>query len=210
MIKLALRVGTLCAALLGTSCASITPRFLEVHIPPERISQQGYSLVPLNETGWLIGARNSYQLALLKRGEDPEGTLAIQATLVELPAFKTDEELARLVKERQAQDTDPQRFTTMTHEVTAYSQKGTTCVKSHLVTEDHAAVKRSATPGDMVLEALTLTCPHPNDQHVGVNVTYSQRYYPEQRDPAFLEKATRVLESIEFTELQAKIRREES
>jgi len=157
--------------------------------------------MPLNEPGWLIGARNSYQLALLKRGEEPEGTLAIQATLVKLPAFTTDEELARLVKERQAQDTDPQRFTVMTHDVTAYSQQGTACVKSHMVTEDHMAVKRSGTPGDMVLEALTLTCPHPTDQRVGVNVTYSQRSYPAQRDPAFLEKATSVLQSIEFAEL---------
>ncbi len=200
-MKLVRRTGILCAALLATSCASLAPRLPAVPVPPQRISQKGYSLMPLNEPGWMIGVRNSYQLALLKRGEDPEGTLAIQATLVNLPAFSTDEELARLVKDRQAQDTDPQRFTVMKHEVTAYSQQGTACVKSHLVTEDHMAVKRSGTPGDMVLEALTLTCPHPKDRHVGVNITYSQRYYPEQKDPAFLGKATRVLSSIEFSEL---------
>lgn len=172
-------------------------------MPPERISQQGYSLMPLNEPGWFIGGRNSYQLALLKRGEEPDGTVVIQATLMPLPAFNTAEELAQLVREHQAHHTDlqyRQRFTIVTHEVTAYTHQGIGCVKSHLVTEDHAAVKRSATPGDMLLEALTLTCPHPSNRQAGVNVMYSQRSYPAQRDPAFLEKAARVLDSIELTE----------
>ena len=70
-MKFTRRAGMLCAALLATSCASLTPRFTEVPVPPERISQKGYSLMPLNEPGWLIGARNEHQLALLKRGEDP-------------------------------------------------------------------------------------------------------------------------------------------
>jgi len=34
-----------------------------------------------------------------------------------------------------------------------------------------------------------------------VNVTYSHRYYPEQGDGAFVEKATSVLDSVEFNDL---------
>jgi hypothetical protein len=58
------------------------PRLQEVQVPPERISQKSYSLMPLNEKGWLIAGRNPYQLALVKRGESTDETLAIQATLI--------------------------------------------------------------------------------------------------------------------------------
>ena len=87
------------------------------------------------------------------------------------------------------------------HDVTAYPEKGPNCAKSHMVAEDHAAVKRSGNTGYMVLEGLTLTCAHPKDNRVGVNVTYSQRYYPEQKESGFLEKALSVLSSVEFSDL---------
>ena len=195
------KLGILGALLVVTACAPMQPRLQEVQVPPERISQKGYSLVPLNEKGWLIAGRNPYQLAIGKYGESTDETVAIQATLIKLPAFTTGEEFVRLVKEGQAKDTDPQRFTMIKHEVTAYTDKGPNCVKSHMVAEDHAAVKRSGKTGYMVLEALTLTCAHPTDNNIGVNVTYSHRYYPDQKDSGFLEKASNVLNSVEFSDL---------
>ena len=200
-MKLSQKFGVLCITLVITSCASMQPSLPEVQIPPERISQKGYSLVPLNEKGWLIAGRNAYQLALVKRGENPDETFAIQAIPFRLSAFKTNEDFVRLIKEGQAKDTDSQRFKIVKHEVTSHPANGTSCVKSHMVTEDRAAVKRSGKSGDMVLEALTLTCAHPKDKSVGISIIYSQRYYPEQRDSAFVEKATRVLSSVEFTDL---------
>ena len=177
------------------------PRLQEVQVPPERISQKGYSLVPLNEKGWLIAARNPYQLTIGKYGESRDETLAIQATLIKLQPFTTSEEFVRLVKEGQAKDATPGRFKMIKHEVIAYTAKGPNCVKTHMVTEDHAAVKRSEKIGYMVLEGLILTCAHPKNQSIGVNVTYSQRYYPEQKDSGFLEKALSVLNSVEFSDL---------
>jgi hypothetical protein len=50
----------------------------------------------------------------------------------------------------------------------------------------------------MVLEVLSLTCAHPKAKNLGISVIYSQRYYPGQRDVAFTEKATSILNSIEF------------
>lgn len=141
------------------------------------------------------------KLALGKRGDNPDETFAIQAMMLRLPVFKTNEEFVRLTKEGQAEDTDPQRFKTIKHEVTAYPKKDTDCVKSYMVAEDHAPAKRSGKSGHMILEALTLICAHPENKNVGVSVTYSQRYYPEQSDPAFFEKAARVLDSVEFTGL---------
>jgi len=195
------RIVILCTTLVITSCASLRPQMPEVQIPPERISQKGYSLVPLNEKGWLIAGRNAYQIALVKRGESPDETFAIQALPFRLPTFKTHEEFVTIIKEGQAKDTDPQRFKIVKQEVTDYLMKGTDCVKSHMITEDHSAVKISGKSGKMLLEALTLTCAHPKDNNVGISIIYSQRYYPGQRDAAFVEKATRVLDQVELTEL---------
>jgi len=54
----------------------------------------------------------------------------------------------------------------------------------------------------MVLEALALTCAHPKDQSVGVTVVYSRRYYPDQGNSEFLEKALSVFNSLDFSDLE--------
>jgi len=56
----------------------------------------------------------------------------------------------------------------------------------------------------MNLEMLTLLCAHPKDKKIGLNVFYSQRSYPGQEDPSFLEKASTVLNSVELTDPYAK------
>jgi hypothetical protein len=199
------KLGMLCAALAVASCAPVQPRFpekfQEVQIPPERISQKGFSLVPLNETGWVITGRSASQLALGKFGKTPEENVVIRAILFQLPAFKTNEEFVRLIKEVQAKGINPQRLKIIKHEVVMYPKNGTDCAKSHVVIEDHGAAKKVGKTGVMVQETVTLTCAHPRDKGVGINVGYSHRYYPEQRDPMFLEKATSVLDSVEFADL---------
>lgn len=200
-MKLLQLVGMLCTSLIITSCASKQPQIPEVQIPPQRLMQKGYSLVPLNEGGWIIAGRDEYQLAIVTRGENPDETYAIQAISFRLAAFNTSEEFVRMVKEGQVKDTDPARFKTKKHEIAAFPGKGTDCAKSHMVTEDRAAVKRSGKSGDMILEAAALTCAHPKDKSVGISVIFSQRYYLGDRDPAFIEKATTVINSVEFTDL---------
>ena len=88
----------------------------------------------------------------------------------------------------------------MKHEVVTYPNKGTDCTKSHMAAEDLGAAKKVGKTGVMVQEALTLTCAHPKDKDVGINIGYSQRYYPGQGDPRFLEKATSILDSVEFAD----------
>ena len=200
------KLGMLCAALAVASCAPVQPRFpekfQEVQIPPERISQKGFSLVPLNEKGWVITGRSASGLVLGKVGVTPEENVIIRAILLlKLPAFKTNEEFVRSVKEAEVKNINPERLKIIKHEVVTYPKIGSDCAKSHSVIEDHGATKKVGKTGVMVQQALTLTCAHPKDKGVGVSVGYSHRYYPEQRDPRFLEKATSVLESVEFADL---------
>src|SRR2546426_12068034 len=91
--------GILGFLLVVAACTRI--QLQEVRVPPERIYQKGYSFLPLNEKGWLIAGRNPYQVAIGKSGEGPDETLAIQTALIKLPAFTTNEEFVRLVREGQ-------------------------------------------------------------------------------------------------------------
>lgn len=115
--------------------------------------------------------------------------------------LKSNEEFVLLIKEAETKNTDPARFKVLRHEVSPYTEKGNNCVRSHMAAEDHAAVKRTGKTEHMILEKLTLICVYPKDNRAGVTVAYSQRYYTDQRDSTFLEKATSVLDSIEFTDL---------
>jgi hypothetical protein len=191
------KLGLLGIALALASCAS-TPGRWEVPIPPEPILQSGYSVTPLNEKGWYVREQNLQHLSIGKYGEYKDQTFAIDGLLVRLPAFKTIEELISVVKEPQTTFPNPQRFTMLKYEIAAYPKKGPDCVKSHSVMIDHAAANRSGTPGDMEIEAVFLVCAHPKDKSVGVQVMYSQRHWPGQGDPRFLEKAMAVLDSVEF------------
>ena len=204
-IQLSQKLGILCAAFAIASCAPIQPRFPEslpeVQIPPQRISQRGFSLLPLNEKGWLVFRRSVSELGLGKFGETPEENVVIRAIFFKLPPFKTNEEFVRLIKETEVRNINPERLKIITHEVVNYPNKGTDCTKSHMAAEDYGAAKKVGKTGVMVQEALTLMCAHPKDKDVGINIGYSRRHYPGQGDPRFLEKATSVLDSVEFADL---------
>jgi len=198
-MKLTQKMAMLCATLLVASCASTRPQLAEIQVPPERIKLNGYSLVPLNETGWMVAERNGDQLALARQGGNPDETFAIQAIPFKLPAYKSLDEFVSQIKEGQIKDTDPHRFKIVSHEVSAYPMMGADCAKAHMVADDSAATKRSGKTGDMVLEVTSLNCALPGKKDVGISIAYSQRNYPGQGDPAFEEKAASILDSVEFT-----------
>ena len=150
-MKFLRNVMMLSIVLVLASCAPMQSRFPEIQTPTERISQKGYSLVPLNEKGWVVAGQNPYQLSLAKRGDNSDETFGIQTTLFKLPLFKNDQDLIRFIKEGQVKNSDPRRFKTTKHEVTVYPGKGTVCGKSHMVSEDHAAAAPSGKTATMVL-----------------------------------------------------------
>jgi hypothetical protein len=169
--------------------------------PLARISQEGFSFVAPKEDGWVVTERSGHLLVMGRAGRGPDETHAIRAGLSRLPSFETIEELTRIVRDQAAGNTDRQRFKVIKHEVAPHVGKETNCVQSHMAAEDHAVRRRSGKTGPMILEALILTCAHPKDRNVGVNVEYSQRYNPGEGDSRFVEKATQVLDSVEFTTL---------
>ena len=168
--------------------------------PPQRVFQNAYSFMPPGELGWRVLARDAHQLAFARPGSNPDETFSIQGRVFRLPAYGSSEEFVEVIRKGLAEQAGDKRYRVLKHDVGADSLRQASCARSHFVAEDHAAVKRTATPGVMILEVMTLSCAHPKNRDFAVTLVYSHRYYPEHADARFAEKAQRLLSSMEFLE----------
>jgi hypothetical protein len=195
-------ITVMCGALCLTCCAKRQLTSQEVQVPPQRIVQEGYSLIPPVEEGWHVELRNPGKFVTKSDGISPDETLVVEATLVELPKFNTSEEFVQIVRAAEAEAEDPssERFKVLKHEVHGDSSRPTECALSHKIVEDSAPITKSGKTSSMIMEIMTLACAHPKDKRVCVYVGYTDRYYHGQADPKFLEKAMNVLRSVEFSD----------
>lgn len=195
------RLAVLCVAILVTACASPARRPEEAPLPGQRIFQRGYSFVPPDEKGWAISQRDTFLVSLAKRVDDTNEIVLVWGAVFKLPEFTSEEEFVRIVSDALKKDTDSVRFRLLKHEVTPGAGKGTTCARSHELVEDSQALTEAGNRVYMLREMVALTCAHPKDKRIGVRVMYSHRYYTGRRDPQLLEKASAVLNSVEFAEI---------
>jgi len=182
------------------------PRFQQLELPPQRSYHSGFSLLPPDEKGWNVISRDGNALNLARHGSSPNETYAISTDVWALPplASKTDFVDSVRAKERQSEvSASPSRFKLLKHDVAPYPKKGDYCALSHVICEDRAAkVKNSGGLHLLILEIVSLTCRHPSNANVAISVSYSHRHYPYQGDPSVSEKAEKLFESVEFTELR--------
>jgi hypothetical protein len=178
-----------------TACAPMQSKFQELQVPPERIFQRGYSLMPMNEAGWVIFKRDQDQVELAKVLKDSKEVWGIRAYPFRLPEFQSIEEIPRLKKEHIVEGMDPLDIKEV--DVAAYSKKGVNCFKWYLEAIDNSPTI-SDKPG--LMKVIGLMCLHPNKQDIGVEVLVQYSNHEGAGDSAFIEKATRVIDSVEFTD----------
>lgn len=203
-MKLSGQFVMLASALILSSCASTQSMqsMQAVQVPPERLVLKGYSFIPLNEQGWLVRVRNPHQVVMGKLGASADESIGIVARkYVEKSPLQSSEEIVRQLEEIEQKNPDTARFKSLKKEIIPYRETGSACAYSHTTVEDHAAQKRTPRTGHMILDTVSLTCAHPRDNRTLVFLAYSQRNYPGEGDPKFLEKAKRLLSSLEFSDL---------
>ena len=185
-----------------TACVTSRPNLPELPASSGRLSIDGASFAPPAGEGWYVIMHTPFHIGLVKPRENQDETVAVEAQLFKAAGSVSEKDFVQQVREGEDQDTDPSRFTTRIHEVTSAKLGQAICARSYFVTEDHAPHTRSHSGKSMILEALSLKCRHPDDPHVGVSVTYSERYYPGDGDPQFKSEATALLDSVELTKLK--------
>lgn len=164
---------------------------------PPRFELRGFSLgapeTVEGEKPWKIAKNTPDSLVLGKPGEFESEIFIVQAAVISLPPFASADALLQHVKAGQQQEMDPKRFRILRHELSSQSMDGESCALSHLEAVDRAISGTTGLTANTMLETLTLTCPHPKDRKTGVNVTYSHQYFPEDKDPRFLERGSAIL-----------------
>ena len=188
-------------AIMVFACAEGHAQPLTLPMPPARSIHLGFSLVPLNEPGWLVLADRPEQFALRKTGADPDEGYAVQGSTTSLPLFASPEAFLAEVVKRGTVDSPAGRFKLVAHSAQLVPAMGDMCARTHTVTEDRAPVRQSSRTGPMILEIYAITCAHPGNRAIGVMVGYSERYYPGQRDPRLEKSAEALLASVVLTDL---------
>lgn len=188
-------------ALAGCAPEPVRYRYPEVPADQKTLAIDGVQFAAPGEPGWHVVTQTRYKLDLGKLGSD-DYTLGLSAGLYKAPGPVAGKDWAEQVKEGEDANTSAPRFLTTLHDVEPASVGTASCARSHMVAEDHDPKTHSGKQGTMILEVLSLNCHHPDDPKVGVDVGYSQRYYPGEGDPEFMKKAAAILESVRFTKLQ--------
>ena len=194
-MKLSIALPAILAALLIAACASMSDK-------AQRFELRGFSIttpaVVKDERPWSVAKRTPDLLVLGKPGEYESEVFSVQAAVIRLPALVSPDALLQHVKATQQRELDPKRFRILKHELSLQPVDGESCALSHIEAMDRAIPSTTGPTTNMMLETLTLTCAHPKDRNVGINVTYSHQYFPEDKDPRFVEKGSAILESLKL------------
>jgi hypothetical protein len=190
---------TLAAAMLAGGCAGMKKDSAELPLPPQRLDLDGYSFMPPAEPGWFVAERGTDLIVLAKQGKYIGQTLTIQGAGVSLPATPATLLLVNHVRATEAQGLLPPRFRIRSHEVLPAGVAGAACVMSHLEVEDR---EPGATVGPIVallLETVSLTCRDATRPGRGVQLSYTQRSFPEDRDPGLRPRAEAMMNTLQLS-----------
>lgn len=198
-----MRLPTLLAliALLVVACAAPRPKDGQLPDPPLRLKQRGLSFVPPAEKDWWIAQKGVDTLVIARMGKLEGDTHAIEASVIPVPALASTLERNRHVRWLREQAVPAPRFRIKAHELSDRTVDATSCSLSYLLVEDHQPETGTSTLGAVVIESMSLICPHPRNPAVAAMLTYTHRSYPEDRDPGFKARAAAVLGGMQFEDL---------
>ena len=192
-MKLPIALTSILVALLLAACASTSDK-------PQRFELRGFSVttpaVVKGERPWSVGKQTPDLLVLGQPGDYESEIFIVQAAVIRLPALASPDALMQHVKATQKRELDPKRFRIITHEVSLQQVDAESCALSHVEAADRATPGTTGQTANMMLETLTLTCAHPKDRNTGINLTYSHQYFPEDRDPQFIERGSAILQGL--------------
>jgi hypothetical protein len=166
-----------------------------------RIMMEGFSIVPPKEKEWIVVRQSPEMTVIGKPGRFSGETFTIQATIIKLPPAESADELVRQVESTQRKELDPKRYRVYKFEVSQQKIHGQACALARVEAAERNTTEAAGSPVNMMLETLTLICPHPKDSSRGINMVYSHRHFPEDVDPRFSEDAATLMQNLAFEPL---------
>ena len=192
-MKLPIALTSILVALVLAACASTSNK-------PQRFELRGFSVttpaVVKGDRPWSVGKQTPDLLVLGQPGDYESEIFIVQAAVIRLPALASPDALMQHVKAKQQRELDPKRFRIVKHELSLQQVDAESCALSHVEAADRATPGATGQTANMMLETLTLTCAHPKDRNTGINLTYSHQYFPEDKDPRFIERGSAILQGL--------------
>ena len=187
----------LCALLAG-GCAGNKPKSVELPVPAQRLELNGYSFLPPEEKEWFVAERGPDFIGLAKAGKYIGQTLTIQGVRVALPATPATLMLVNHVRGSELKSLPPPRFRVRSHEVVPITVNGAACVMSQIEVEDREPAATTGPIVALLMETFSLTCRDAAQPGSGVQLSYTHRSYPEDRDAGARARAEAVLGSLKL------------
>ena len=184
-------------AFLIVSCASTTdPESVEeVYVPTfKTLAHKGFTLVVPDDKGWNVAKESDYKVELAKRDEASSDVYTIQALLVRLPAFESDDDFKAYV-EKSMDSIDQKTESTLIEQGSNFiPYNDNQCVQINRTTE------KSAEEG-AVLNMVNFTCRHPLHVDAGVYLAYAKRTQQGDEVEDLVPQALNLFYNLEFTDL---------
>lgn len=184
------------AALLTTACAGNKPKSVELPVPAQRLNFDSYSFVPPEEKEWFVAERGPDFIVLAKAGKYIGQTLTIQSARVTMPPTPATLLLVNHVRSSELKALPPPRFRIRAHEVVPTTIDGATCVMSQVEAEDREPTATTGPIVALLMESFSLTCRDTARAGSGVQLSYTHRSFPEDRDSGLRPRAEAVLSSL--------------
>ena len=187
-------------AFLTVSCASTSSDSgLDVYVPDYKtLSHKGFNLVVPDESGWNVANESAYKVELAKRGEASGEVYTIQALLVRLPVFDTDEDFIDYVQKSMDAIDKKTNSQLIEQGSSLIPYNDNQCVQFNRKTEKMAGAEGAA---PMVLEMVNFTCRHPLREDAGVYLAFAKRFQEGSAEEDLTAQALNLFYNLEFTDL---------
>jgi len=187
-------------AFLTVSCASTSyDSGSDVYVPNfKTLSHKGFSLVVPDESGWNVANESAYKVELTKRGEGSGEVYTIQALLVRLPAFDTDDDFKDYVQKSMDAIDKKTKSQVIEQGSSLIPYNESQCIQFNRTTEKIAGAE-GTTP--MILEMVNFTCRHPLREGAGVYLAYAKRFQEGSAAEDLTAQALNLFYNLEFTDI---------
>lgn len=181
------------------SCTSGSTPLEALPASAEILTLDHFTLTTPSEPGWYLAQESRDTIQLVRKGESIDETYAFQAWAIQLPVFLSNEAFVSFILDGMSSDTDVLRFVEKTKQAVITHNRHGACVSFTSLHEDLSAQTHTGNPGHMLLEVAGMTCRNPEHPTEGAHLVYSNRYYPENRDPILATRAQSLFDTLDFT-----------
>jgi len=177
-------------------CSLAPPRPVAISLPPQPIIKDSFSLLPLNEGGWLVVGQGSDVLSLGTRGAVPGETRIVNGFVRPLPTDMTDAGFLAFAKSVKKME-PPKRYELLKQEAQEDNSTAKNCAKVRATLKDLAPNVFTKRTDPMIIDSLYWVCKHP-DGKSAVIIEYSHRLYAGNEEKTFEKNAETVFRGLEF------------